>query len=138
MNNAPSRVWSADQVLAIAFERSPNFPPGTDYEYCNTNYALLGVIAEKMEGKPLAQVMKDRLFAPLRMRHALLPVPTVNTLPEPYSPKISYDPANDLTLIVWTNLAVSLDEQQTANALWVKVLDQIYAVSPLAPAPSTN
>ena len=53
-----------------------------------------------------------------------------------YNSKISYDPANDMTLIVWTNLAVSLDDQQTANTLWVNVLDQIYQVSPLAPAPS--
>jgi D-alanyl-D-alanine carboxypeptidase len=32
---------------------------------------------------------------------------------------------------VWTNLTVSLDEQPTANALMLKVLDQIYVVSPL-------
>jgi D-alanyl-D-alanine carboxypeptidase len=48
-----------------------------------------------------------------------------------YNSKISHDPANDMTLIVWTNLTVSLDDQQTANTLWVKVLDQIYVVSPL-------
>lgn len=48
-----------------------------------------------------------------------------------YNSKISYDLANDMTLIVWTNLTVSLDGQQTANTLWVKVLDQIYVVSPL-------
>ena len=55
-----------------------------------------------------------------------------------YNSKISYHPANDMTLIVWTNLAVSLDEklQQTANTLWVNVLDQIYVVSPLQPLPS--
>ena len=38
-----------------------------------------------------------------------------------------------MTLIVWTNLPVSLDDQQTANTLWVKVIDHIYKVSPLAP-----
>ena len=53
-----------------------------------------------------------------------------------FNSKISYDPANDMTLIVWTNLTVSLDDQQTANTLWVKVLDQIYKVSPLAPSAS--
>ena len=49
-----------------------------------------------------------------------------------YNSKIGYDPTNQMTLIVWTNLAVSLDEQQTANTLMVKVLDQIYVVSPLS------
>jgi D-alanyl-D-alanine carboxypeptidase len=53
-----------------------------------------------------------------------------------YNSKISYDPANDMTLIVSTNLTVSLDDQQTANTLWVKVSDHIYKVSPLSPSPS--
>ena len=34
-----------------------------------------------------------------------------------YNSKISYDPANDMTLIVWTNLPVSFDDQQTASTL---------------------
>jgi hypothetical protein len=34
------------------------------------------------------------------------------------------------------NLTASLDGQQTANTLFVKMLDQIYKVSPLSPAPS--
>jgi hypothetical protein len=41
-----------------------------------------------------------------------------------------------MTLIVWTNLPISLgDQQQTANALWVRVLDHIYKVSPLETSP---
>jgi len=47
-------------VLAIAFTHPPYFPPGTDFHYSNTNYALLGLIAEKIDGKPLAQIMHDR------------------------------------------------------------------------------
>jgi len=35
--------------------------------------------------------------------------------------------------VVWTDLTVSLDEKPTANALMLKVLDQIYVVSPLPP-----
>jgi D-alanyl-D-alanine carboxypeptidase len=41
-----------------------------------------------------------------------------------------YDPDNRVTLVVWTNLTVSLDEKPTANILMLKVLDQIYVVSP--------
>jgi len=53
-----------------------------------------------------------------------------------YNSKICYDPANDMTLIAWTNLPVSLDGQQTANTLMLNVLGQIYKVSQLAPSPS--
>jgi D-alanyl-D-alanine carboxypeptidase len=249
----PGKVWTPAELLAIAFAHQPNFPPGTQYEYNNTNYALLGLVAEKLDSKPLAQIMHNRLFAPLKMQHTELPGSTVNTIPEPYShgylygsssvalvgeppystevqaaaragtllpkdytgvnpslaaaaggvistandlatwikalvagrvldpayhrrwrdslkpedpskpkgqkygygiaqlswgpntiyfhggetpgfnSKISHDLANDMTLIVWTNLTVSLDDQQTANTLWVKVLDHIYKVSPLSP-----
>ena len=38
----PTRVWTPEQLLAIAFAHPPNFPPGTAFEYNNTNYALLG------------------------------------------------------------------------------------------------
>ena len=50
---------------------------------------------------------------------------------------IGCDPGNDVTLVIWTNLTVSLDELATANALMLKVLDQIYVVSPLLP-PQTS
>ena len=81
----PAKVWTPDELLAIAFAHPTNFPPGKEYEYNNTNYLLLGLVAEKADGKPLAQVMHDRLFRPLKMRETELPASTVNTIPEPYS-----------------------------------------------------
>ncbi len=48
-----------------------------------------------------------------------------------YNSFIGYDPVNKVTLVVWTNLTVDLDEVPTANTLMLKVLDQIYSVSPL-------
>jgi D-alanyl-D-alanine carboxypeptidase len=60
----PTKVWSPAEVLAIAFKHPPYFPPGTDFHYSNTNYALLGLIAEKIEGKPLASCFQERLFGP--------------------------------------------------------------------------
>ena len=41
------------------------------------------------------------------------------------------DPANRVTLVVWTNLPVSLDGKPTANSIMLKVLDQVYVDSPL-------
>jgi D-alanyl-D-alanine carboxypeptidase len=45
-----------------------------------------------------------------------------------FNSKISYHSVNDMTLIFWT---VSLDDQQTANTLFLKMLDHVYVVSPL-------
>ena len=53
-----------------------------------------------------------------------------------YNSFIGHDLTNQVTLVVWTNLTVSLDGSPTANAIMVKVLDQIYVVSPVRPPPS--
>jgi len=53
-----------------------------------------------------------------------------------YNSFMGYDPINQVTLVVWTNLAVSLDGSLPANALMLKVLDQIYVMSPVPPPPS--
>jgi D-alanyl-D-alanine carboxypeptidase len=49
-----------------------------------------------------------------------------------YQSFMGYDPKNDMTLVIWTNLTLDLDGNPTANTLMVKVLDEIYATSPLA------
>jgi D-alanyl-D-alanine carboxypeptidase len=54
-----------------------------------------------------------------------------------YNTEAAYDPTNDMTLVVWGNLTLSLDNQYTAQTIRVKVLDQIYALSPLAPTTTT-
>jgi D-alanyl-D-alanine carboxypeptidase len=48
-----------------------------------------------------------------------------------YNSFMGYDPNNKVTLIVWTNLTVSIDEKPTANSLMLKILDRIYSTSPL-------
>jgi D-alanyl-D-alanine carboxypeptidase len=85
LDDDPDKVWTADEVLAMAFKRPPGFAPGAEYEYSNTNYYLLGLLAEKIDGKPLSAVFQDRLFGPLGMRNTALPSSTSNALPEPYA-----------------------------------------------------
>jgi D-alanyl-D-alanine carboxypeptidase len=254
LDHDPTRVWTTDELLAIAFKHPPVSAPGTEYGYCNTNYALLGLIAEKVEGAPLAGIFQNRLFGPLGMKNTLLPASASNAIPAPYahgylyggssyaladapypadlvaaakagtlkpnddtgqnpsyalaaggvistaddlatwmralvsgkvlnadyqrqwldSPEsedpsrplgqrygygiaqmtfgpnglyfhggempgynsfMGYDPVNDVTLIVWTNLTISIDGQPTANAIMLKMLDRIYKVSPLRQSP---
>src|SRR4029077_18181450 len=59
LDSDPTKVWAPQEVLAIAFGRPPVFPPGTSFDYSNTNYVLLGLIAEKVGGQPLAQQFQD-------------------------------------------------------------------------------
>lgn len=56
----------AELVRSVA--REPlRFRPGGGWAYSNTGYILLGLIAEKVTGKGLEQVLRERIFAPLRL-----------------------------------------------------------------------
>jgi CubicO group peptidase (beta-lactamase class C family) len=44
-----------------------DFTPGTDWQYSNTNYVLLGLVVEKVSGKPLYQFLRENLFTPLHL-----------------------------------------------------------------------
>ncbi|MEV4411374.1 serine hydrolase domain-containing protein [Catellatospora sp. NPDC049609] len=79
------RVWTPQEMLAIAFQRPPNFAPDADYEYSNTNYALLGLAAEEAGGRPLKAQFEDRLFGPLGLAQTSLPAATDVSLPAPYA-----------------------------------------------------
>jgi D-alanyl-D-alanine carboxypeptidase len=81
----PTKAWTPQEILAIAFRHPPEFPPGTSYDYSNTNYALLGLIAEKAGGRPLAQQFQDRLFGPLGLQQTSLPAADDNAIPDRYS-----------------------------------------------------
>ncbi|MEV8633609.1 serine hydrolase domain-containing protein [Streptosporangium sp. NPDC051023] len=85
MDAVPSRAVTPQAMLSIAFRHPPNFAPGTSYEYSNTNYALLGLVAEKAGGHPLAQQLRDRLFTPLGLAGTSLPGADDLSLPAPYS-----------------------------------------------------
>jgi D-alanyl-D-alanine carboxypeptidase len=66
MVEALSKFWRPGVIVkAAAFKRPPLFAPGKEFDYCNTNYALLGLVAEKVEGGLLANVFQNRFFGAL-------------------------------------------------------------------------
>lgn len=59
------KEWHSSDLLKYACNQKPYFDPGEDVQYSNTNYILLGLLIEKVEGKPLYQVFEDRIIDPL-------------------------------------------------------------------------
>src|SRR5437763_3143516 len=97
LDNDPTKVWTPQQLLAFSFARPPNFPPGTDYEYSNTNYELLGLIVQKVGGRPLARAMQKRLFGPLGLKDTVLPPSTSNRIPKPFARGYLYGSSSAVT-----------------------------------------
>ena len=44
-----------------------DFEPGTRWQYSNTNYVIAGQIAERVAGRPLLALLRERVFTPLQM-----------------------------------------------------------------------
>jgi CubicO group peptidase (beta-lactamase class C family) len=56
-----------EEVIRIAHGRPMDFAPGTGRYYSNTGYFLVSMIVERIEGRPLGQVLQSRIFDPLGM-----------------------------------------------------------------------
>jgi len=46
--------------------------PNTHFEYCNTNFALLGLVIEKVTGEKLPSYLKETFFVPLQMKNTFV------------------------------------------------------------------
>ncbi len=71
-------IWTAehqisdDEVLALLRdEKSGRFAPGTSWAYSNSGYVLLGLVAARVSGRPFADLLRERIFEPLRMRQTV-------------------------------------------------------------------
>jgi D-alanyl-D-alanine carboxypeptidase len=83
LDRDPSRRWTPLQLLRIGFAHPPYFPPGKGYHYSNTNYILLGLIAQRVTHHTLAYEFHKRIFGPLGMSSTSLPA--TPAMPAPYA-----------------------------------------------------
>ncbi|HEX2191073.1 MAG TPA: serine hydrolase domain-containing protein [Longimicrobiaceae bacterium] len=68
----PYREWSPEARLAYLFDRAAPFPAGEGWDYSDTNYIVLGMIIERLAGRPYYEELRHRILAPLRL-HGTVP-----------------------------------------------------------------
>ncbi len=66
--NSHSKVTPTD-LVGLAKKHEPYFEPGTSWHYSNTNFILLGMIAEQVGGKPIAELIRTKLLVPHKLEH---------------------------------------------------------------------
>lgn len=64
----PMRQPTMAELIVHDWARKPlDFPPGTQWQYSNTNFVMAGLIVQKVSGEPLMQFLQQRLFTPLHL-----------------------------------------------------------------------
>lgn len=63
------RRWTFEGILG--FVRAPYCAPGACFHYSNTNFVLLGKVAEEATGQALATQLRARFFDPLDLEHTV-------------------------------------------------------------------
>ncbi|MFC1436227.1 serine hydrolase domain-containing protein [Streptacidiphilus sp. N1-3] len=69
----PSRSFTSQEVLAYGFKHCNTFAPGEEFQYCNSNLILLGLVIEKVSGLDLIDFIHQRVLRPARLHHTLFP-----------------------------------------------------------------
>ena len=56
------------QLIGLVADKPLDFAPGTNWNYSNTGYILLGMIVERISGQSYADFLQTNIFEPLGMR----------------------------------------------------------------------
>jgi D-alanyl-D-alanine carboxypeptidase len=79
----PTMPWTNEDTLAVIAESpGPDFAPGDEVVYCDSNYALLGMVIEEVTGEPAGAVITSRVVEPLGLGSTSYP--TDAAIPEPH------------------------------------------------------
>lgn len=130
---------SKAEILALISDLPLKFPPGELSAYDNTGYYLLGLMLEKVTGKPYGDILRDRIFAPLGMNATIMNNPativphraagyrwkneTLCNKPY-YSPSVTYSAGGQLSsvadMVKWEKALwdETLLLQSTLNMMW--------------------
>lgn len=109
----PTMAWSVEDTIEVIQRNEPLFPPTAKVEYCDSNYALLGAIAERLDNAPLDQIIATRVTSKLGLKDTYYPTDATLRTPHamPYVPTMkadgSIDPAGPATVVTDVNPDVS-------------------------------
>jgi CubicO group peptidase (beta-lactamase class C family) len=70
----PGRPMTNKRIVRILkyYKMPQYFPSNTQFAYCNTNYAVLALIVEKVTHKRFPEAMQELVFGPLKMTHSFI------------------------------------------------------------------
>lgn len=80
----PFQRWTPQRQLSYIVDQPLLFEPGTNWSYAHSNYVILGLALEQITGKPMRQLMRERILEPLDLdqtrssQTAVIPAPVLH------------------------------------------------------------
>jgi CubicO group peptidase (beta-lactamase class C family) len=65
------QIKDAGVLDLLERQEAGKFVPGTRWAYSNSGYVVLGLVVEKVSGRPFSEFLRDRVFAPLGMTNTV-------------------------------------------------------------------
>ncbi|MFI8826066.1 serine hydrolase domain-containing protein [Streptomyces sp. NPDC053431] len=62
-----NRVFSYQELVDLSLAEPRTTEPGVSYKYSNANFVVVGMLIEKLTGRPVADAYKSRIFKPLKL-----------------------------------------------------------------------
>jgi D-alanyl-D-alanine carboxypeptidase len=67
------RTATPQALIRVGLAQPPTGAPGERWSYSNTNYIILGLLIEKLTGRPYATEVSRRILRPLHLRDTYFP-----------------------------------------------------------------
>ena len=67
------RTITPQELIRIGLSQPPTNAPGERWSYSDTNYVILGLLIERLTGRPYAEEISRRILRPLGLRHTYFP-----------------------------------------------------------------
>jgi D-alanyl-D-alanine carboxypeptidase len=69
----PTQPVTPQHIVDLAIAQGPHSAPGQSVYYSDTNFAILGIIAQAVTGQPIGQLITERVIAPLGLGQTSYP-----------------------------------------------------------------
>lgn len=67
----PDKVWKPEELVSYILDTKAPFAAGQGWDYSDTNYIVLGMIIERITGRPYYQELERRILKPFKLRETV-------------------------------------------------------------------